>query len=577
MLIVKDLKIMTLRATALVSVVIPCYNQAHFLDEAIRSVLAQSYCNIEVIVVDDGSLDHTAEVGAQYPSIHYLRQFNQGLSAARNAGLNQSRGDYLVFLDADDRLLPRAVDHGLAYLTAHPECAFVSGQYRRIASDGSVLPTWREQRLGNGKCFVSGNYRLMAPDGSVLDTWERRQVASDHYAALLQRNYIEMHATVMYRRRVLAVFGGFDPSLSACEDYDMYLRIARAFPIACHPHVVADYRQHDASMTRNSARMLTAALRVLHSQWPYIQDNIHYRQAYKEGEKFWRAFYARQALGDTRSHLKKLAWQKAVQSAKLPIKHILMKGKWFCLEAVGFACFQLKVLWQRLTRVPVGRLKWGDSRRLKPLGGNHAAQDSVQIPDYYIHRFLNRRQADIAGRVLLLRYNAVNPQFSKVNCHFEEIVLDPLRQPLLNDLEKTQLLKKNKYDCIIMPQLLQRVYNLEAAIDSIFQRLKPGGALLLTVPGFNQNRRVDQSYWAFSGQLIRRLLAKSFPQENISVSAWGNVLAATAHLHHLPGGALSKAQLKRRDPHYPLVVGARAVKPVNPQNVEEHPWDKKPR
>ncbi len=125
---------------ALVSVVIPCYNQAHFLGEAIESVLAQSYPHLEIVVVDDGSPDNTEEVAARYPGVRYVRQENQGLAAARNTGLRHSRGDYLVFLDADDRLLPEAVEAGLEHLHAHPECAFAFGKWRLIAVDGSPLP-----------------------------------------------------------------------------------------------------------------------------------------------------------------------------------------------------------------------------------------------------------------------------------------------------------------------------------------------------------------------------------------------------------------------------------------------------
>src|ERR687898_3616338 len=107
-------------AAPLVSVVIPCYNQARFLGEAIESVLAQSYPHFEVIVVDDGSTDNTSEVAASYAGVRYIRQENQGLAGARNAGIRRSRGSYLVFLDADDRLLADALEAGLASLEEHP-------------------------------------------------------------------------------------------------------------------------------------------------------------------------------------------------------------------------------------------------------------------------------------------------------------------------------------------------------------------------------------------------------------------------------------------------------------------------
>src|SRR4051794_37688274 len=108
----------------LVSVIIPCYNQAHYLGEAIESVINQTYPHFEIIVVDDGSTDNTSEVAGGFKEVRCIRQQNQGLSAARNTGLRESSGAFLVFLDSDDRLLPEAIETGLKYLLDRPECAF---------------------------------------------------------------------------------------------------------------------------------------------------------------------------------------------------------------------------------------------------------------------------------------------------------------------------------------------------------------------------------------------------------------------------------------------------------------------
>src|SRR5215217_8140206 len=112
---------------ALVSVIIPCFNQAHFLVEAIESVLAQSYSHFEIVVVDDGSTDNTCDVASYYERVRCIRQNNQGLAAARNSGIRESKGSYLVFLDADDRLLPEALEAGVKCLKAYPDGAFVFG------------------------------------------------------------------------------------------------------------------------------------------------------------------------------------------------------------------------------------------------------------------------------------------------------------------------------------------------------------------------------------------------------------------------------------------------------------------
>src|SRR5262245_56603663 len=120
----------------LVSVIIPCYNQGRFLAEAIESIMVQVLPDVEIIVVNDGSTDNTAEVAAHYPQVRYIYQQNQGLAAARNTGLRHSTGRYLVFLDADDRLLPEALIHNQKYLEARPECAFAFGRFRLITKEG---------------------------------------------------------------------------------------------------------------------------------------------------------------------------------------------------------------------------------------------------------------------------------------------------------------------------------------------------------------------------------------------------------------------------------------------------------
>ncbi len=125
-------------ADPLVSVIIPCYNGEAFLKEAIESALAQSYRQVEIIVVDDGSTDRSSEIAQKFP-VRYIRQQNRGLTASRNLGIRESRGSYIVFLDADDRLRPEAIETGLRVLAQHPECAMAVGDHVFVSADGSYL------------------------------------------------------------------------------------------------------------------------------------------------------------------------------------------------------------------------------------------------------------------------------------------------------------------------------------------------------------------------------------------------------------------------------------------------------
>jgi Glycosyl transferase family 2 len=243
----------------LVSVVIPCYQQAHFLGDAIESVLAQTYPHIELVVVDDGSGDNTMAVVNKYPGVLYIRQENQGLAAARNAGLRQTIGQYLVFLDSDDRLLPNALEAGLQCFRENPACGFVYGYCQFIAFDGAPM-------------------RELPP--SV--------VKGDFYLELLRGMPILAPASVMYRREVFEDVGGFNVALSPAADYKMYYDIARQFPVCCHGQKIVEYRKHGTSMTRDSLRMLRSNLAALRLQRQHVKRDRYKMEAYKAGIKFWK-------------------------------------------------------------------------------------------------------------------------------------------------------------------------------------------------------------------------------------------------------------------------------------------------
>lgn len=272
-----------------VSVVIPCYNYAHFLSESIESVLAQTYPEIEAIVVDDGSTDNTTEVVARYPDVRCVRQENRGLAEARNAGFRASGGGYVVFLDADDRLTPNAVEAHLRCFAKHPEAGFVVGDIDLIAGDGSYLDS---------------------PRSPILE--------ANFYEELLKANHVANTIAVMFRRLVLQAVGGFDKSVAAAADYELLLRAARLFPSAHHRTVVAYYRRHTTNMSRNGVLMLCTMHRVMRLQRCAVKENPKLLKACRRGELNWRDFFGGVTVKEVFTHLARCElWRAAVAFAAL--------------------------------------------------------------------------------------------------------------------------------------------------------------------------------------------------------------------------------------------------------------------
>jgi glycosyltransferase involved in cell wall biosynthesis len=185
-----------------VSVIIPTYNRAHLVGEAIESVLSQTYEDLELIVVDDGSEDETRKIVSSYSSqITYLHQEQEGVSAARNRGIEQAQGEYLSFLDSDDLWLKEKLYLQMEYLTSHPEILICYTDEIWIRKGVRVNPM-KKHRKYSGMIF-------------------------EHCLPLC----IVSPSSVVIKRQLLDEVGGFDETLEVCEDYDLWLRISARYPI----------------------------------------------------------------------------------------------------------------------------------------------------------------------------------------------------------------------------------------------------------------------------------------------------------------------------------------------------------
>jgi len=272
----------------LVSVVIPCYGQAHYLGEAIESVLEQSYPHLEIVVVDDGSNDNASSIASRYPGVRCVREANGGMAEARNVGIRSTNGDFLVFLDADDRLLPEAVESGLRALEQRPECAAAIGTYRRTSHDGKPLATH-----------------------------DQPVVERDQYGRLMSDNWAGFPARALYRRSLFEHVRTFDTDLDAAADFGFNLAVVREFPVASHPALVAEHREHGTNSSGDAGRMLVQTLAAMRQQRPHVKGNPDLRHAYREGIRNWKRYYGDLLAAQARQSLREHRFGDALREAAL--------------------------------------------------------------------------------------------------------------------------------------------------------------------------------------------------------------------------------------------------------------------
>jgi glycosyltransferase involved in cell wall biosynthesis len=185
-----------------VSVIIPTYNRAELLREAIESVLAQTYQDFELLVVDDGSTDQTCELVAEYGErITYIFQKNRGVSSARNLGIRSATAGLIAFLDADDLWLPKKLEQQVAIMEHHPDLQLCHTEEIWIRRGVRVNPKKKHQKYSG---FI---FQYCLPLCVISPS------------------------SVMIRRTLFAKVGYFDERLLACEDYDLWLRITKDYPV----------------------------------------------------------------------------------------------------------------------------------------------------------------------------------------------------------------------------------------------------------------------------------------------------------------------------------------------------------
>ncbi|MDE2119649.1 MAG: glycosyltransferase [Betaproteobacteria bacterium] len=224
----------------LVSVVMPVYNGAKYVAAAIESALAQTYENLELIIVNDGSPDNSAAVIQPFLAdrrVKYIEQPNEGVAGARNTALGLAGGEFIAFIDQDDLWMPDKLERQTAYLSTHPAVALVHGYQAYIDASG--------MHLENPKDWV-------AP------------LSGNCFSELFNRNRIAV-LTVLLRKGCLAEVGTFNKSLAGADDYELWLRLARRYRFGFIPEVLACYRIHGDNVSHDRFKMTLRELQSLES------------------------------------------------------------------------------------------------------------------------------------------------------------------------------------------------------------------------------------------------------------------------------------------------------------------------
>jgi glycosyltransferase involved in cell wall biosynthesis len=533
-----------LSATPLVSVVAIFLNAERFLDEGIRSVLAQTYPHWELLLVDDGSSDGSSAIARGYAErephrVRYLEHpghHNRGMSASRNLGLQHARGVYLALLDADDVWLPEKLERQVAILEAHPDAALLVGA-PLYWFGWTGRPEDRERDY-------------------VIDLKLPADRAYDPPTLLLP--FLQRAAPppcpsdVLVRRATAVSVGGFEAHFIGVnmvyEDQAFFSKLLLRAPAFVSGETWDRYRQHpDSCYAVSKATGGREAARHYFLRWfrQYLQG-----QGLASGP-VWQTVHAELQPFSLASRV--VTRVRRLARAALPAG----LRSWVGARMPG------------LDAAPgTQSVRFGSLRRVTPVSRRFGwDRGGLPVDRYYIEGFLERHAHDISGHVLEVRDDAYTRKFGGSRVIRADVLhptTDNEKATIVADLTSADHVPSNTFDCIVLTQVLPFIADVQAAVRTLHRILRPGGVVLATMPGISQIVRYDMDrwgdYWRFTSLSARRTFECGFPQGDVRVEAHGNVLAATAFLQGLSSRDLRPDELDYRDPDYEVLITVRAVK-----------------
>jgi SAM-dependent methyltransferase len=232
-------------------------------------------------------------------------------------------------------------------------------------------------------------------------------------------------------------------------------------------------------------------------------------------------------------------------------------------------CHWLRAKWKRIDYpTPAGWVRLGSLRRVTPLSRDFGYDRGRPIDRYYIEKFLSDQRLHIVGHVLEVANDNYTREFGRdrvVKSDVLHVSFGDPRTTIIGDLTAADHIPSDTFDCVIITQTLQLIYDVRAALQTIRRILTPGGVVIATFPGISPISRYDADrwgyYWSFTSQSAQRLFGEVFPPDQIHVNAYGNVLSATAFLYGMATDELRQKELDYSDPDYEVIIAVRGTKP----------------
>ncbi|MEJ7809948.1 MAG: glycosyltransferase [Gemmatimonadaceae bacterium] len=554
--------------TPRISIVVPVYNAERYLDDTIRSVLAQSFREWELLLVDDGSTDGSTAIArrcaaadpARVRCLEHPGHANRGQFASRVLGARHARADVLALLDADDLWNPN-------YLEDHLRLWHAAAPHGVGVSYGPAL-YWFSGEGAGSRDYVQpmppGAPRVYRP-AELLESFFDTRFANT-----------PCPACALIRPEVFAELGQFEEMAhrSWFEDQILWWYVAARWPVAVHCDVWVRYRQHETSFNRAAARTRPeqselSFLRLVSNDLSHVSPGHALLTTGKLTRRI-RELAARQSLtGRSRQVLERhlpLGVLPAASGSYRAASRVLGHAVELLRRVVPGPvkrpirrALQLVKLSRTRARLAVG---------VQPLSYRWGTDRGFAIHRYYLNQFLQAFRADIRGECLEFQDATYAPKYGgSAITRMDVLHLDASNPAatVVADLTKPNDIATDRFDCIICTHVLHLIPELDRAVSEMHRILKPGGVLLAAVPHVSMCDPNEHELWRFTPEGLAVLLSKAFSAEHVVVRAYGNALTAGGELHGLVADEFRPSELEYHDPRFAVEVCARAVKGSDPQ------------